>query len=126
MKFFALLLNLATLAQALYFKDSEYTLQFTDFITRYNKNYSNDELLTRFEIFKENVEKIEDHNNNPDHSWKMEVNQFADLTSSEFKTSFVGKTTRDSHSTIPRVGYYRMRMPDVPAEIDWVEKGAEK
>jgi C1A family cysteine protease len=124
MKFFTLLLNLATLAQALYFNDSEYKLQFTDFITRYNKNYSNDELLTRFEIFKENVEKIQDHNSNPEHSWKMEVNQFADLTSSEFKTAYIGKTRRDNHSTIPRVGYYRMRMVDVPTEIDWVEKGA--
>ena len=61
MKLLSLLLNFVTLVQSMYLKDSEYKLQFTDFITRYNKNYSNDELLTRFEIFKENVQKIQDH-----------------------------------------------------------------
>jgi len=73
----------------------------------------------RFEIFKDNMEKIEAHNQK-NISWRMALNQFADMTPSEFKkyTSCLmdGKPTTTELLT-PLPG------ETVPDAVDWVAKG---
>lgn len=97
------------------------SMQFSDFIRQHNKQYSDDELITRFSIFKDNVIKIEQHNSE-NHSWKMEVNKFADLTADEFRSQYVTGYSRPYLNI--RRSYFELFDLDVSTEIDWTEKGA--
>lgn len=97
------------------------SMQFSDFIKQHNKQYSDDELITRFSIFKDNVRKIEQHNSE-NHTWKMTVNKFADLTADEFKNQYVTRFARQSINM--RRSSFDFFDINVPTEIDWTEKGA--
>ena len=64
---------------------------FLRFQEKFSKKYSDlEEFQKRFQIFSENVHMIQLHNADPLHNFTMDVNSFADLTSSEFKTKFTG------------------------------------
>lgn len=76
----------------------------------------------RFEIFKENMEKIKEHNSG-DHSWTMGITQFSDMTSEEFKDyiacgSMKHKFSASVHEAPEGWG------KNATASIDWVAKGA--
>ena len=70
-----------------YLREPNTKIQFSEFIKQHDKEYSNEQLIFRFNVFKENVQKIENHNRE-NHSWKMSVNKFADMTSDEFKAQY--------------------------------------
>jgi hypothetical protein len=59
---------------------------YIDFVSKYGRNYASvEETHSRYKIFKENFEKITEHNKNEVHlPFNMEVNQFTDLTELEF------------------------------------------
>lgn len=102
---------------------SVYSLKFTEYINKYNKQYSDDELPTRLSIYKDNLRKIQEHNSQG-HSWKMDVNQFTDLTQEEFKAKsgsicFNKRNNRDLSGFNLRTTY-----KELPESFDWVEKGA--
>ena len=100
------------------------SMQFSDFIRQHNKQYSDDELITRFSIFKDNVIKIEQHNSE-NHSWKMEVNKFADLTADEFRSQYISGLYRNNlfrYNTLRFEDLY-IDISDLPNEFDWVGKG---
>jgi len=99
-------------------------IQFSDFINTYNKNYSKDEIVTRFDIFKNNLKKIEDHNSQG-HSWNMTVNKFADLTSDEFKYKY---TCYNKNKNFLRSNHIKLDNFDnldesLPTSLDWTTKG---
>ena len=107
-----------------YLRDADTKIQFSQFIKEHDKQYSDDELISRFNIFKDNIQRIESHNQE-NHEWKMSVNKFADLTSDEFK-QYYGSSDINNLNI---VGYNRIRFDnlnnqDLQDEIDWVEKGA--
>lgn len=52
-------------------------------------NYTDDEKERRFEIFKDNLWFILEHNSNVT-TCKLGLNQFADLTNDEYRSMFVG------------------------------------
>ncbi|XP_057658995.1 protein CTLA-2-beta-like [Diorhabda carinulata] len=63
--------------------------QWKDFKSTHNKSYSDEEDGRRFQIFKDNVEKIEAHNKKYESgevTFKMGINKFADLTAEEMKS----------------------------------------
>ena len=54
--------------------------KFNDFVEKYDKKYESPaHYHERLSIFSENLEMIEQHNRE-EHSWKMAVNHFADLS----------------------------------------------
>lgn len=63
--------------------------QFLKFVADFEKRYEASEFAKRFQIFKQNLDRIEKHNASGA-SWTMGVNQFADMTPSEFKEKVVG------------------------------------
>jgi len=76
----------------------------------------------RFEIFKENMDKMEQHNNGG-HSWTMGITQFSDMTPSEFKAyidcgSLKHTLSETVHDAPAHWGNYSN------TSIDWVAKGA--
>ena len=108
-------------ASSLYLQDSKSKIQFSDFIRQYNKQYSDDDIISRFSIFKDNLNKIEQHNNQ-NHLWKMSVNEFADLTANEFKIKYTGYNKPPSSAL--RRNKFALEFSELPSEIDWTEKGA--
>ncbi|XP_050518139.1 digestive cysteine proteinase 1-like [Diabrotica virgifera virgifera] len=60
--------------------------QWKNFKFAHNKEYTDEEEPRRLEIFKENLQKIEEHNKKfeaGEVTYQMGVNKFADLTSEE-------------------------------------------
>merc|ERR1712168_315275 len=75
------LLLVSCLAAVALAHNADYTqLQFAQFKEQFGKTYlSRAEHNLRFDIFKTNMKKIEEHNKSGA-SWKMAMNQFSDLT----------------------------------------------
>ena len=93
---------LSTFFSVLYAKTLDVnTANFSDYISTYNKVYSDDDILNRYTIFKNNLQIIQEHNRQ-DLPWKMGINQFTDLTPSEFK-NVTYCHNRNTFDDIPRV-----------------------
>lgn len=68
----------------------DYWKSFLNFQKRFNKIYSSkEELNQRFDIFKENLQTIIQHNLEK-HNFTMAINRFTDLSATEFKKNIVG------------------------------------
>jgi len=95
--------------------------KFSQFRARFHRSYNTTELYNRFEIFRENYYNIIRHNMNPYKNFSMGLNQFADLTASEFHAKYImskyvaGQSTCMSYSDIPDV--------NTPTLVDWTERG---
>jgi C1A family cysteine protease len=97
-------------------------VEFSDFTQRYNKTYSADEYDLRYDIFRNNLERIRTHNEK-DLSWKLGINQFADLTSDEFRMRYLGFKKPLENNNIPRLTDYSLKnLRDLPKEVDWRKK----
>lgn len=97
---------------------------FTNFQERFSKKYKNlEELSARFEIFRTNLRTILSHNLDRTQTFTMGVNQFTDLTSAEFKETYIRgglKTSVGSYGC----GSFSSSATGAPASIDWRAKGA--
>jgi len=115
-------LSLAALPQTDYT-----TREFSAFMSRHGKQYETSaEYNLRLSIFRENLAKIEDHNQSGA-SWKMDINQFADLTHEEFQALYMGgyKRTPGSGSlSVTKVAKATKTRDQLPDSVDWREKGA--
>lgn len=120
-KIFTIFSLLIISTSSLYLHDSESKIQFSNYIRQYNKQYSDDDLILRFTIFKDNIKKIEQHNNE-NYEWKMSINEFADLTADEFKAKYTGY--RKPPSSGLRTSKLSLEFIDLQSEIDWTVKGA--
>jgi len=65
----------------------EHAATFEEFVAQYAKEYKSDvaEMARRLEIFVDNLRFIEEHNDKAEATYKLGVNEFADLTHDEFK-----------------------------------------
>lgn len=68
--------------------ENSYRTEFYNFIKTYNKKYTTDEYEKRFQIFKNNLNFINEHNcfNNMNYNYRLKINDFADKTFEEYKT----------------------------------------
>jgi len=102
---------------------------FVSFQTRFKKIYPTEtELQQRFEIFKENVINIFQHNLEKKENYTMGINQFTDLTSIEFQkniihSGFIGSTASSLRGK-SKCSQYAYQQIKVPSSIDWRELGA--
>lgn len=95
--------------------------EFTDFISRYNKEYTEEEYQTRFSIFRDNVAFIR-LKNSLNLDYFLGVNEFADMTFEEFKaiylpTRFMTRADRKTSGNVKN-------LEDLPTTVDWRTKGA--
>ena len=95
---------------------------FVAFVKTYKKQYSQEEIASRFETFKINKESIDNHN--AINSSSQAVNEFTDLTPTEFSALYKGYKARNTD-------YYReLNAPTFDANfvadtnINWNTKGA--
>ncbi|XP_050218737.1 senescence-specific cysteine protease SAG39-like [Mercurialis annua] len=95
-------------------------------LAEYGKSYKNgEEKLKRFKIFKNNVEFIEKFNTGGEESYKLGINQFADLTNEEFRASWTTYKRSSPGSlsmAVTPFKYENVTYP--PSAIDWTEKHA--
>ncbi|KAH0683966.1 hypothetical protein KY290_022601 [Solanum tuberosum] len=79
----------------------------------------------RFQIFKDNLKYIDEHNAMPEKSYKLGLTKFADLTNEEYRSIYLGTkpdasrrlSSRQSDRYAPKVG------DSLPESVDWVKKG---
>ena len=117
-----ILSSILTFANAFYLNETFSTfLQFNQY---YNKKYENDHHFRhRYSVFEENFNKINKHNSEG-HSWTMELNQFADLTQSEFKSKTKCYDNPIPNLYTPHLKFNSDNIKDIPSEWDWTKKGA--
>jgi len=101
------------------FSKRNYEREFLDFIGNFEKRYEATEFATRFQVFKDNMNKIDEHNAK-NLSWTMGVNQFSDMTPDEFKKNVIGNglltKARGDEAPVKTV----LTAPD---SVDWEAKG---
>ena len=117
---FSSLLSLCSyyLCSSLSINDAYYE-QFISFAKTHNKQYFIDDFLHRYSIFENNLNTINEHNDKK-LSWKMKINEFADLTDSEFKSRNLCYS-RNFHDK-NYVNFVQHII--ISSELDWVSKGA--
>jgi len=107
------------------FDEEEYETRFTQWVQENQKSYDADEFFARFNIFKNNVDKIELHNQGG-HSWKMAMNQFGDLSADEFVATHTGYN--QVNMGVYRNANTKKHISNVvvkaPTAVDWRLKGA--
>ncbi|KAJ4830637.1 hypothetical protein Tsubulata_036749, partial [Turnera subulata] len=94
-----------------------------EWMVRYGRVYKDaNEKEMRYKIFKENVARIDSFNSESSKTYKLGMNQFADLTNDEFKSS---RNRFKGHMCSEQAGPFRYEnVTAVPATMDWRKKGA--
>ncbi len=106
------------------FNDVQYHALFKNFIVNYQKVYHSEEISARFTTFKANVDFIAKHNAQP-HSYKLAVNQFADMTQDEIRVKHLGyKFSQSGHPTALRSTFHAKLNASLPDAVDWRQQGA--
>jgi len=103
-------------------QDAEYELLFSKWAAQHSRQYESvEETMTRFAIFKDNLDYIRLHETlGKNHTLKM--NKFGDMTNEEFVATYTGLNPTVRPSNIAR----RHRHIDVsalPASVDWNAAG---
>ncbi|XP_057503110.1 actinidain-like [Actinidia eriantha] len=104
--------------------NDEVMAMFESWLVEYGKSYNAlGEKERRFEIFKDNLRFVDEHNADVNRSYKVGLNQFSDLTLEEYSSIYLGtkfdmRMTNVSDRYEPRVG------DQLPNSIDWRKKGA--
>ena len=101
--------------------EREHKSAFAAFKTKHTKFYgSQAEQSTRYNIFKDNVDFIDEFNNKENRTFQVAVNTFADMTNGEFRAIYLGaKMPKRKLGTI-----YYSQGTSVPTSWNWADKGA--
>ena len=99
-------------------------LLFNNFQHKFLKMYSSfNEMKNRFEIFKNNLQFINEHNSNTSHSFTLGINKFSDLTEKEFK-SFVNNGINKPNLLFGlKCGTYSVSGDIVRSSVDYRNEG---
>ncbi|RDX81117.1 Cysteine proteinase RD21A, partial [Mucuna pruriens] len=108
--------------------DEEVMSLYEQWLVKHGKAYNAlGEKDKRFDIFKDNLRFIDDHNAD-NRTYKLGLNRFADLTNEEYRARYLGtridpnrrivKTKTQSNRYAPRVG------DNLPESVDWRNEGA--
>ncbi|RWS28459.1 cathepsin L-like protein [Leptotrombidium deliense] len=98
---------------------------FNRFIAKYKKQYNESEYNTRFEIFKDNLKKIDLLNKEEQGTAIYGVTKFADLTEHEFKKWHTGLRADLYRNEIhPRPNDTNFMNTQLPQSFDWRSLGA--
>lgn len=94
----------------------------------FNKDYRHDlkERAKRLPIFQQNAALISQHNSDPEATYRLALNEFADLTFEEFASFRLGYNASlpSSSSSNKLKTFSYANVQDVPSSVDWRERGA--
>ncbi|CAA2938088.1 cysteine ase RD21A-like [Olea europaea subsp. europaea] len=107
--------------------DDELMSLYESWLVTHGKAYNGiGEKERRFEIFKDNLRFIDEHNS-VDREYKVGLNRFSDLTNEEYQSMLVGGRLNKKTRLMNGVNNdrYKFKAGDkLPESIDWREKGA--
>jgi cathepsin L len=107
------------IAYAVALTEFEYQSAFTFWMQQHQKSYSHQEFQHRYQVFRQNLDFIESHNQ-AQKGFTVAMNKFGDLTASEFANTFLG--TR--YSAKPVTNVVQQLGAPLPAQFDWRTHGA--
>jgi len=111
-----------TMTQATPYTEQQLEDAFTSYVKQYNKKYTHDDFFNRYNVFKTNMEKIRIINSQ-NLSYTVAVNEFADQSWEEFKSTRLGFKNMD-YSTLRSLNVDSdLEVTAAPTEIDWRTKG---
>jgi len=104
------------------FGEEHYQSHFSSFVAKYNKVYSKDDLVYRYNVFKTNLDFIA-ASNKKNKTYTLGMNKFGDLSAKEFSAKFTG------YNHIKRDHIRSKNAPEHthlknPASVDWRKSGA--
>ena len=100
----------------------DYEAEFAKFNAKYRKNFvSLSDKSLRLEVFKANFDKIAAHNASPA-SYKLAINEYADLTYDEFQSFYLGDMSKSGFKKEHCEGMATKPF-SVPDEVDWRAEG---
>merc|ERR1711904_408623 len=119
MKLFALFAVVAV-ATAATLSESEYETLWNQFKKDFTKVYAPTEEFDRYNTFKANVNFISEHNAKADeHGWTVGMNQFGDMTRTEFKETMLTYKAENKKANDAPV----LDETNLADSVDWVSKG---
>lgn len=96
---------------------------FEGFQVEHQRNYATvQEETERFLNFRASLERIQEHNASPGHSWQRGLNQFSDMNDEEFRR-LVLMAPQDCSATTSSRSVAGSKAQDLPAHVDWRAKG---
>ena len=98
---------------------------FESWMERHGKIYhSLEERLHRFEVFRDNLEHIDETNKKIKNYW-LGLNEFADMTHEEFQHKYLGlKADMPRSGKASEFTYKDVHFEALPKSVDWRKKGA--
>ncbi|GAV88391.1 Peptidase_C1 domain-containing protein/Inhibitor_I29 domain-containing protein [Cephalotus follicularis] len=108
--------------------DDEVMGMYQSWLVKHGKTYNGlEEQDMRFEIFKDNLRFIDEHNSK-NHTYKVGLNIFADLTNEEYRAMYLG-TRSDAKRRVTKSKNFSRRYAyssgdKLPGSVDWRELGA--
>jgi C1A family cysteine protease len=98
---------------------------FRDFKIKYQKSYANlTENAFRFEIFRQNFKLINDHKNNTEATFTVDVNKFADLSYTEFKSKYlINDMTKIREDANNCTSALSATSRNLKSAVDWAAEG---
>ncbi|XP_050123883.1 cysteine proteinase COT44-like [Malus sylvestris] len=101
---------------------------YQEWLVKHQKTYNGiGEEERRFEIFKDNMKFIDEHNAQ-DRPYKVGLNAFADLTNQEYRAKFLGTRSDPKRRVMkakkPSLRYAFRAGETLPESVDWRVKGA--
>lgn len=109
--------------------DEEVSSLYEEWLVKHGKNYNGvGEKEKRFLVFKDNLKFIDEHNRlafENNHTYKVALNRFADLTNQEFRAIYLGAKPKVDAVKRKITNRYQPRVGEqLPGSVDWREKGA--
>jgi len=103
--------------------ESDYQIQFVQYIEKFDKQYAHEEFFARFGVFKSWVDYVREHNSG-NSTWTAGINQFSDLTAAQFKAQYLSSLLIPTEGVATPVETTILPDPSQPNDIDWRSKGA--
>lgn len=103
---------------------------YESWLVRHGKAYNRlGEKEERFEIFKDNLRYVDEHNAQPARTYRLGMNRFAGLTNEEYRRMYMGfagrKEMKGRALKSKGNGRYAFKEgEELPDQVDWREKGA--
>ena len=122
----ALVLLLSVLSVHSLRTEREYQLSFTKFVKAHHKHYSTLEYFLAYNTFKRNVDIIDAHNAQPGATFRMAINQFADMELDDFAAKYNGwrPTKADTDRQSAQVPAPARKAVAALTSLDWRMAGA--
>jgi len=99
---------------------------FTKWMVKFERSYAPEEFFYRYETFKANLNYINAHNTK-NSSYTLGLNQFADMTTGEFKNTYLGyKSDLRRGARVITLSDLKPGAPNTypSGSLDWSQKGA--